>query len=107
MTDQEQELFDIAYGLHSRIPACCIRFFVGEWRTMWRDREGTPYSRALDASSARYVQCPECLGRGNVVQLLICNHECGGEHRQDFVPKEATNGYRSDTHKQLHPSDRV
>jgi hypothetical protein len=73
------------FGLHSRIPTCCINFFVDEWdgRSMFRDI-GSAYHRALDSAKAGYVLCPACLGRGNKVQIRDCRIECGRDHQEDF-----------------------
>jgi len=81
----KMERFHTLFGLHSRIPTCCIRFFIDEWdgRELWRDEE-SPYARALKASRAQYVQCPQCLANGRVANLRICRVECGGDHVGDF-----------------------
>jgi hypothetical protein len=76
---------DIAYGRHSRIPECCIRFFVDVWaaREMWR--EDTELVKAVHASRARYVQCPDCLKHQKLpVNILLCRIDCGGDHMEDF-----------------------
>lgn len=80
-----QEKYDTLYGLHSRIPVCCIRFFIDEWAHMYKGRDRTAYGKALDASHAGYVQCPACLGSGHKVKIRICINECGRECREDFI----------------------
>lgn len=92
MTDREQKLFDIAFGLHSRIPSCCIRFYTDEWDRfqMWKNEESA-YVRAVNAAFWQYVPCPDCLGKGKKIKLRVCIFECGKEHREDFMPKEASN----------------
>jgi hypothetical protein len=84
MKRSEQVRYDIRYGLHSRIPTCCIIFFVTEWESIYREGSDMPYNRAVDAARAGYVQCPECLGSGTKVKILDCDLECGGNHRGDF-----------------------
>lgn len=87
MTDHEQKMYDIAFGLHSRIPACCIRFFTDEWG--WRRRsDDDPYVRAIRVSKFGYVPCPQCLATGNRVKIRICKRECGGDHYSDFMPQK-------------------
>ena len=86
MTDNELKRFNIAFGLHSRIPTCCIRFFNDEWPSIWRNHR-SPYVRAVNAARFGYVPCPDCLAKGNKVKLLVCRLECGGDHERDFIPK--------------------
>ena len=77
--------FHIAYGRHSGIPDCCIKFFVEEWnaKELWRDK--TLYIvRAINASPAHYVQCPECLGQSQIVGIRDCRIECGKECGDEF-----------------------
>lgn len=88
MTDTERR-YHIMYGLHSLIPACCIRFFIDEWdgRDLYRTPEGGLYRRALQASRSHYVQCPNCLGRGNVVKIRNCRTECGRACNEEYAAK--------------------
>lgn len=106
MTKSQQKAYDWAFGLHSNIPSCCIEFYVDNWDRIW-NREDEPYQQAVDAARFGYVPCPQCLGYNRRAKIVNCEFECGGDHRSDFVPKEALNDYRSGTHKQLHPSDGV
>ena len=73
---------DIAYGLHSNIPMCCINFFVEEWDYM----QDTPHSRAIDMANPKwnYVPCPECLQTNNRVHLRMCEAECGKKCWKEF-----------------------
>jgi hypothetical protein len=94
MTRVQQKAYDWAFGLHSNIPLCCVEFYVENWDMIW-NCENNPYLRAVNAAQFGYVPCPECLGRNKRVKLKICLTECGREHTEDFVPKEASNAYRS------------
>ncbi len=71
-----------AYGIHSRIPLCCIDFFNNEWKIEYtRD---TPYYRAVTIADWYYVPCPKCLATGHKVKIRWCINECGADHPQDF-----------------------
>jgi hypothetical protein len=73
---------DIAFGIHSRIPRCCIDFFVSEWVYIYpRD---TAYTSAVNAANWHYVPCPKCLGTGRKANIKWCINECGREHPEDF-----------------------
>lgn len=73
---------DIAYGLHSNIPMCCILFFVDEWDYTW------PSHHAKKVAGARtpwgYVPCPACLTVDNRVHIKMCEAECGRQCWKDF-----------------------
>ena len=81
-----QERYHTLYGRHSDLPECCILFFIHEWegRDLWRDNEENPYVRAVRASKANYVQCPQCLAAGKIVRMRECVIECGRECYNDF-----------------------
>ena len=74
---------DIAFGEHSRLPRCCILFFVNEWEYMYGD-DSNPYVRAVSIARWRYVPCPSCLATGNRVDMRICADECGKECWREF-----------------------
>lgn len=92
MTSDQQREYHWAFGRHSRIPDCCINFFVEDWDMSegWQN-EGNWYHQAVDAARFGYVPCPKCLGTGRRIKIKDCDVECGGDHRQDFVPKEVLN----------------
>lgn len=79
----------IAYGRHSKIPECCIKFFVNGWdkEIIW-GWEITPYARAVKVCSFGYVPCPECLGTNNKKEIVDCERDCGRECRQDYQGPE-------------------
>lgn len=79
------QAYHFAFGRHSNIPECCIRFFVNVWdaQALWR-HDDLPLVRAINSSDAGYVQCPACLASGRVVQIVDCAIECGGDHYRDF-----------------------
>lgn len=80
-------LGDIRHGLHSRIPWCCISFFVLAWnRDAGWDEDGFPkgwrwlYDRLLDATSplVGYVRCPMCLITGREEKVHYCEKSASG-----------------------------
>lgn len=73
---------DIAYGKHSLIPSCCIRFFIDEWEAEYT--RGTPYSMAVNMSKWNYVPCPKCFATGNLVVIKQCAIDCERECWKDF-----------------------
>lgn len=76
--------YHMAYGRHSLIPECCIRFFIEEWDAREMRRWDTPFVCATHASPALYVQCPPCLHAGRIARIRICVVECGRECYGDF-----------------------
>ena len=72
---------DIDFGRHSRIPECCIKFFVDEWDC---EKESV-HRRNMDKGPTwNYVPCPECLAAGNKVHIRYCEIECHRECWRDF-----------------------
>lgn len=70
--------YHIAYGVHSRIPTCCIRFFIYHWERMID--EGSDYARFIqNYVHWGYVPCPKCLAYGNKASVRQCRVECGQE----------------------------
>lgn len=94
MNSINEVIYHRAFGKHSNIPSCCVEFFIFEWdrNEGWRN-EGNWYHQAISAASWGYVPCPQCLGKGRKVKIKLCVNECGGEHREDFLPKEIPNAY--------------
>lgn len=87
MTSAEEKAYNWVFGLHSRIPACCIEFFIEEWDAYAiYNQQDNPYRKAVDAARFGYVPCPRCLGTNNRAKLKVCAIECGGNHRDDFKP---------------------
>ena len=74
---------DLAFGIHSRIPLCCIDFFIKEWEYMYMN-DRSPYVQAVNYAEWHYVPCPKCLGTGHKAKIRWCINECGGDHPQDF-----------------------
>lgn len=67
---------DMAFGRHSRLPECCIQFFVdGRW-DVERDR-GSAYREAVHLSDYDYVPCPPCFATNTKVKMLDCAEYCG------------------------------
>lgn len=94
MTNEELKQYDLAFGLHSRIPICCIRFFIQEWGPtgVWR-REDQLYQQAVEHAKFGYMPCPKCLGKHQKAKIRICAQECGGDHTADFVPRSALDAH--------------
>lgn len=77
--------YHIAFGRHSLIPECCIRFFVDIWDPYSLWRQDTPLVQAVKASSARYVQCPTCLrDKCEPVKIRRCTIDCGRECWKEY-----------------------
>ena len=74
---------DIAFGKHSKIPACCIQFFVDEWEQEYSRK--TWYYEAVQRSIFNYVPCPTCFAHGNRVAIVICEVDCGRECWREYA----------------------
>ena len=83
---------DIASGVHSKIPMCCIAFFVTEWvpwviaygRNLPHPHEADMLFRGLatlehakSGKPPQYVPCPDCLREKRFVETHECTPECG------------------------------
>lgn len=82
---------DIAKGIHSKIPTCCVAFFVTEW-VPWVAAYGqnTPHphqedmlhhglttiEHAKSGKPPQYVPCPDCLRNKSFVEIHECTDEC-------------------------------
>jgi len=80
--------YDITYGLHSNIPACCIVFFMTEW-TRENERD-SPYARAVHGDLVQYVPCPECFALRRFNGLRVCERDCGRRCYQEYGTREPT-----------------
>jgi hypothetical protein len=82
-----KEEYHIAFGRHSLIPECCIRFFVEEWdaRELWRNRS-LWFVRMNRKDNVQYVRCPDCLVNGRRAKIHFCDGECA----KDFLEKEVS-----------------
>ena len=81
--------YDIAYGLHSNIPACCIVFFVTDWQREHM-RPNSPYARAVHSDLIQYVPCPECFALCRFNGIRKCERDCGRRCYKEFGEREAT-----------------
>lgn len=73
---------DIAFGRHSLIPECCIKFFVDRWGSiLW---ENSVYKEDVHTSDYNYVPCPECFYSGIKVDIRICERDCKRECWRDY-----------------------
>lgn len=90
---------DIAMGLHSGIPACCVLFYVGPWRSVFYTSP-TKASKAHWAKLARawralgrniqYIACPRCLREKRFVRI----HHCGPQKTCRVKPLKISNPWR-------------
>ena len=78
--------YDITYGLHSNIPACCIVFYLTEW-TRENERD-SPYARAVHGDLINYVPCPECFALRRFVALRRCDRDCGKPCHREYGERE-------------------
>jgi hypothetical protein len=79
LSDEERFLrFHIARGVHSRIPACCIAYWLAVHS---RRNHGRPTRVRKDrvASLPGYVRCPKCVRSGHKVQIHRCTRRCAGQ----------------------------
>ena len=67
-------------GLHSRIPGCCILFFLTDWRRKSANARQKRIQRALAwlPADRRYVVCPACLRARHFVEIHVCTECCVG-----------------------------
>lgn len=80
--------YDIAYGLHSNIPTCCIIFYLTEWTS--ENERDSPYARAVHADNLNYVPCPECLALKRHNVLRLCETDCKKRCYAEFSEREPT-----------------
>ena len=83
-------------GLHSRIPICCIAYFVTTYFPKWAayrkgDIKAARYIRRHvrrnHATAKRlghkrppgYVPCPACVRAGNIIHVHMCTLRCRGK----------------------------
>jgi hypothetical protein len=60
-------------GIHSGLPACCIRFFITD--KMWmQENSNREYLTKIQLTGKNwgYIPCPVCLQSGRVVEVLSC-----------------------------------
>jgi len=102
---------EISSGIHSKIPTCCIAFFVTEWAP-WVMAYGrnTPHPHEADmqfhgyatlehAKSGKppqYVPCPDCLRNKRFVETHDCTPECAGVAGGTFVKDKSSAQERVD-----------
>jgi hypothetical protein len=90
----------IECGIHSNIPACCIKFFITEKMWMQNRKCKNYYNKMKDVAVKfgfkwwGYIPCNTCLNSANVVKLRQCPSFCG--KRSLFLEREidaATTGF--------------
>lgn len=68
----------IRCGTHSGFPLCCIKFFIAEKLWMTDEQSQIYYCRMQERSQEiggkwwGYIPCPDCLAKGNMVEVLPC-----------------------------------
>lgn len=93
---------EVAAGTHSKIPPCCIAFFVVDWAP-WQLAYGrsTPHPYETELSRAgfhslehaksgkppQYVPCPDCLRDKRFVEIHACTKECAAERGGSYFGK--------------------
>jgi hypothetical protein len=101
--DWREAASDIAAGIHSEIPTCCVAFFVAEW-VPWNMAYGrnTPHphesemqrhgyatsEHAKTGKPPQYVPCPDCLRDKRFVVIHECTPECQETPGGSFVRRE-------------------
>jgi hypothetical protein len=80
-----EEQYHRAYGAHSRIPSCCIEFYVTEWypnfENKWRE---TSFAKMIRDSHYNYVPCVSCFFTKQQIKIRICADECGKDCYKEF-----------------------
>lgn len=69
---------DIRYGLHSRIPVCCILWFVTLWPLLFKTEAAGTYWRWMEemrGGGMEYIPCPFCILMGRVKEIKSCTRE--------------------------------
>lgn len=67
-------------GRHSKIPECCIYWFLFRLRlpSWWKEFSIRYFGKKLPIEKG-YVRCPLCLIKGRRVSIHLCSAECHGE----------------------------
>jgi hypothetical protein len=93
---------EVAQGTHSKIPPCCIAFFVVEWapwvlaygRNMPHPHEAEllragfhSIEHAKSGKPPQYVPCPDCLRDKRFVEIHSCTTACASERGGSYFGK--------------------
>lgn len=63
--------FDKSFGRHSKIPKCCIQYFVKVWRgSRLHDKIDCD---VRDHPLIQYIRCPKCIKLGRSVLIHMCS----------------------------------
>jgi hypothetical protein len=72
LTRVRSRAVDFAWGIHSNIPECCVRFYVDEWD------DKSAYANQVRWSGFKdYIPCPDCLRNNRRNVLHVCDPSCG------------------------------
>lgn len=81
-----EDKYHIILGLHSKIPKCCIRFWLSY--SSWMKEQRATYRKELDTVQGsvdrNHVPCPECVDKRVFVRDL---HWCTKEECSPFIRK--------------------
>jgi hypothetical protein len=75
-------------GLHSRIPACCILYFLTAWQEKSEAMRARRMRRLVGFGPAcgrppprnkQYVPCPACVRAKRFVRVHLCTRRCVGK----------------------------
>lgn len=59
---------DLEYGIHSKIPLCCIEFFIYDLHNL-SSKKRKEHLKDIDFG---YIPCPKCKKTNNKVKLHYC-----------------------------------
>lgn len=66
-----------AMGVHSKIPVCCISFWVTTWINMTREERNPYFGELLQKikeikRDIEYIPCPLCFSENNFINIHKC-----------------------------------
>ena len=68
--------YHVECGRHSGIPECCIKWFIGPWRTVLTfGEEWASYWQKNNRENVDYIRCLECIDKSIVVDIKECDCE--------------------------------
>lgn len=84
----DSRLKNLQYGLHSKIPKCCIDYFLNIWKIKQSEFKD---KRMQSSVGWNYIPCDKCLFADNKVEIHACGIECMGYliNEIEFEPKTA------------------
>ena len=61
--------------MHSRIPPCCIDFFVNFWVKLWCEDYQSWHLKTYDHDTG-YVRCAACILAERQAKVHMCSESC-------------------------------